>query len=107
MNTDHAPLISLASGFRYTDTTNGYRAYSRRLLEHPAIQPFREVFSRYELHYYLAIQAGKQKLKIKEVPVERVYPPGKVPTKISGFKGNFLILQTLWRSVTGAYDPVR
>ena len=28
----HAPLISLAAGTRYTDTTNGFRAYSRRLL---------------------------------------------------------------------------
>ena len=28
----HAPLISAAAGTRYTDTTNGFRAYSRRLL---------------------------------------------------------------------------
>ncbi len=101
----HAPLISIAARFRYTDTTNGYRAYSRKLLLHPEILPFRDIFSKYELHYYLAVQAGKKKLKIKEVPVERVYPPGKVPTKISGFKGNLLILQTLWRAATGFYDP--
>ena len=103
----HAPLISIAAGFRYTDTTNGYRAYSRKLLEHPEILPFRDVFSKYELHYYLAIQAGQKKLRIKEVPVERVYPPGKVPTKISGMRGNFLILQTLWRAATGFYNPNR
>jgi len=101
----HAPLISIAAGYRYTDTTNGYRAYSKKLLDHPEILPFRELFSKYELHYYLAIQAGRQKLRIKEVPVERVYPPGKVPTKISGFRGNLLILQTLWRAATGFYNP--
>ena len=55
----HAPLISLAAGFRYTDTTNGFRGYSRRLLEDPRVQPFRDVFSAYELHYYLAIRAAR------------------------------------------------
>ena len=42
----HAPLVSLAAGFRYTDTTNGFRAYSRRLLLDPRVPPFRDVFSR-------------------------------------------------------------
>ena len=31
----HAPLISSAAGVRYTDTTNGFRAYSRRFLLDP------------------------------------------------------------------------
>src|SRR5262249_9370552 len=51
----HAPLVSLASGFRYTDTTNGFRGYGRRLLEDPRVAAFRDVFAGYELHYYLAI----------------------------------------------------
>ncbi len=34
----HAPLISLSAGFRYTDTTNGFRAYSSRLLADPRLQ---------------------------------------------------------------------
>ena len=101
----HAPLLSIASGFRYTDTTNGFRAYSRKLLSDPAVQPFRDIFSAYELHYYLAVKAGKLGLKIKEVPVEREYPIGKVPTKISGIRGNLLILQTLFRACTTYFDP--
>jgi dolichol-phosphate mannosyltransferase len=81
----HAPLISLAAGFRYTDTTNGFRAYSRALLLDPRVQPFRDCFSRYELHYYLAIRAARLGLRVTEIPVERTYPAsGKVPTKIRG-----------------------
>ena len=36
----HAPLISFAAGHRYTDTTNGFRAYSARLLRDPRVLPF-------------------------------------------------------------------
>lgn len=102
----HAPLIAMAAGFRYTDTTNGFRAYSRRLLLDDRVQPFREVFQRYELHYYLAIRAARLGFRITEVPVTRAYPAGKAaPTKISPVRGNIGILQTLYRAVTGAFDP--
>lgn len=103
----HAPLIGLAAGFHYTDTTNGFRAYSRGLLLDPRVQPFREVFSAYELHYYLAIRAAQLGFKVCETPVSRVYPAtGKVPTKISPWRGNWLVLQTLWRACRGGYDPM-
>jgi dolichol-phosphate mannosyltransferase len=102
----HAPLISLAAGRRYTDTTNGFRAYSRRFLLDPRVQPFRDVFTGYELHYYLAIRAGQLGLGVAELPVTRMYPAdGDVPSKIRGWRGNLTILRTLWRSVRGAYDP--
>jgi len=101
----HAPAISIAAGVRYTDTTNGFRAYSRRFLLDPRVQPFRSVFSAYELHYYLAIQAGRLGFKVCEVPVTREYPDGEIPTKISKYRGNMLILQTLWRACTGFYNP--
>ena len=45
----HAPLVSLAAGVRYTDTTNGFRAYSRRFLADGRVAPFRSVFEGYEL----------------------------------------------------------
>jgi hypothetical protein len=70
----HAPLVSLAAGFRYTDTTNGFRAYSRRLLLDPRVAPFRDVFARYELHYYLAIRAARLGFDVRELPVTRAYP---------------------------------
>ena len=102
----HAPLISLSAGFCYTDTTNGFRGYSSRLLLDPRVQPFRDVFSRYELHYYLAIRAARLGFRICEIPVSRCYPgTGPVPTKISGIKGNSLVLKTLWKAVWNCYNP--
>jgi hypothetical protein len=102
----HAPLISLAAGFRYTDSTNGFRAYSRRLLLDPRVAPFRDVFADYELHYYLAIRAARLGLRVCETPVTRAYPPkGRVPTKIRGLSGNLRILRTLWRACRHHYDP--
>lgn len=103
----HAPLISLAARQHYTDTTNGFRAYSRRFLLDPRVQPFRDVFVGYELHYYLAIRAGRLGFSVRELPVTRTYPvTGVVPTKIRGIRGGIRILRTLWRAVRGAYDPV-
>lgn len=102
----HAPLISLAAGFRYTDTTNGFRGYSRRLLEDPRVQPLRAVFERYELHYYLAIRAARLGLRCIETPVARAYPAtGKTPTKISPLRGNWLVLKTLFNACLGRYNP--
>lgn len=102
----HAPLISIAAGFRYTDTTNGFRAYSRRLLLDPLIAPFRNIFSGYELHYYLAIRAVKLGYFVKELPVTRRYPnKGPIPTKISPIKGNFLVMQTLLKACLHQFDP--
>jgi dolichol-phosphate mannosyltransferase len=102
----HAPLISLAARTRYTDTTNGFRAYSRRLLVDPRVQPFRAVFTEYELHYYLAIRAGRLGFRVLEIPVTRSYPRGEpIPSKIRGWRGNFRVLRTLILSVFGAYNP--
>jgi len=100
----HAPLISLASGFHYTDTTNGFRAYSRRLLLDPSIDIFRPCFDRYQLHYHLAIEAARRGFRVKEVPVSRVYPTGgKTPTKIKGFGGLFAVLGQLFDVCRGRY----
>jgi dolichol-phosphate mannosyltransferase len=102
----HAPLISAAAGVRYTDTTNGFRAYSRRFLLDPQVAPFRSVFSNYELHYYLAIQAGELGYTVEELPVTRAYPTkGPVPSKISPIRGNIIVLRTLFRAWRHAFDP--
>jgi dolichol-phosphate mannosyltransferase len=101
----HAPLIRLASGCRYTDTTNGFRGYSRRLLLDPKVAVFRDVFEGYELHYYLAIRAAQLGFKVCEVPVARRYPcRGAVPTKISLIRGNLQVLRCLFRACLGRYN---
>lgn len=101
----HAPLISLASRRRHTDTTNGFRAYSARLLADGDINIFRDVFQTYELHYYLAIESSRRKkYRTIETPVIRTYPKkGKTPTKISPVKGNAHIMAILLRAVRGRY----
>lgn len=102
----HAPLISLASGFHYTDTTNGFRAYSRRLLLDSRVAPFRHIFASYELHYYLAIRAVRLGYNAKELPVTRRYPAkGPTPTKISPIKGNLIVLATLFKACLHQFNP--
>ena len=101
----HVPLMRLASGFKYTDTTNGFRAYSARILSDPRIAIFREIFDGYELHYYLAVKAAKLGFKCIEIPVTRKYPAmGKIPTKISLIKGNLEVIGRLVSVVIGKYD---
>jgi dolichol-phosphate mannosyltransferase len=102
----HAPLISLTAGARFTDTTNAFRAYSRKYLTHPEVQPFRNVFVTYEMLAYLSVRASRLKLKTCEIPVTRFYPPkGKTPTKISFFRGNGDLLRILFNNLLGRYNP--
>lgn len=102
----HAPVISLAAGQWYTDTTNAYRAYSRAYLTHPGLKPFRDCFPGYELLAYLSVRANQLGLKGCEVPVTRAYPENEpAPTKIKGFKGNSNLLKILFATLLGKYNP--
>lgn len=100
----HAPWISMLSGFRYTDTTNGFRAHSTRFLMNPKVNPFRNIFETYELLAYLSVKAPNLGYRVKEVPVTRAYPIGKVPTKISPIKGNVLLIKILFNLLLKKYD---
>ncbi len=104
----HAPLLSLVSHHRHTDTTNGFRAYSKSLLTDPEISVFRDVFTTYELHYHLAVESARSKrgYKLIETPVTREYPKkGKTPTKISPIKGNLHVLGILFKAARRQYRP--
>jgi dolichol-phosphate mannosyltransferase len=102
----HAPLISIASRFRYTDTTNGFRGYSAGFLADPRVAIFRDEFAGYELHYYLAIRAARLGFRVAEIPVARRYPAhGPVPTKISPVRGNLRVLRCLFAACLGHYNP--
>jgi len=100
----HAPLLSLSSGFKWTDTTQGFRAYSRKMLLDPKLAPFRDLFSGYELLAYLSHRAPQLGYRCLELPAIRRYPVGEVPTKISSFKGNLSVFQVLLRACRGAYN---
>lgn len=102
----HAPVISLAAGFRYTDTTNGFRGYSSRFLSDPKVRPFRNIFSTYNLHYYLAIRAPRLGYKVCEIPVTRRYPANvPTPSKIGGISGKVHILKQTFFAALGIYNP--
>jgi len=102
----HAPITSFSSGFRFTDTTNGSRCHSRRLLECRNVSIFREVFRTYELISYIPISAARNGYRVCEVPVERNYPTdGEIPTKIRGISGQLKILKFLLLSALGSYSP--
>jgi dolichol-phosphate mannosyltransferase len=101
----HAPLLSLSSGFRWTDTTQGFRAYSRRMLLDPRVAPFRDVFVGYELLAYLSHRCPRLGFRCTELPTARRYPAGEVPTKIGGMRGNWRVFEVLLRACAGLYDP--
>lgn len=101
----HAPMLSLASGFRWTDTTQGFRAYSRAMLLDPRVAPFRDEFTTYELLAYLSYRVPKLGYRCVELPTVRRYPKGEVPTKISSVRGNLSVLQVLMKACAGHYNP--
>jgi dolichol-phosphate mannosyltransferase len=102
----HAPILSLAAGFHYTDTTNGFRALSRHVLLDERVQPFRDVFDTYNLHFYLSLMAPRLGYRVCEIPVTRRYPKtGKIPSKIKGMRANLEILKLLFKTVRGDYLP--
>jgi dolichol-phosphate mannosyltransferase len=104
VNLIHAPLISLTARKRFTDSTNAFRGHSKKYLDHPKVQPFRDIFMTYELLAYLSVRATQLGMKACEVPVTRAYPAkGKTPTKISFFKGNSELMKILFKNLIGKY----
>ncbi|MBJ2289905.1 glycosyltransferase family 2 protein [Pseudomonas sp. MF5691] len=101
----HAPMLSVSSGFKWTDTTQGFRAYSRKMLLDSKVAPFRDVFMNYELLAYLSYRAPKLGYRCVELAAVRRYPKGEVPTKISSVKGNLSVLEVLFRACFGVYNP--
>ena len=102
----HAPLLSLAGRRWYTDTTNGFRGYSARYLSDLRVAPFRNVFERYALLFYLTVRAGQLGYRTLEVPVTRAYPVGEAaPTKIAGFSGRIDMLKELLAVACGRFNP--
>lgn len=102
----HAPLLSLAARRWFTDTTQGYRAYSARYLLDPRVAPFRDVFERYELLAYLTVRASQLGYRVTELPTSRIYPKGeKIPTKITGLAALADLMRVVFNTVAGRYAP--
>lgn len=103
----HAPLLSFFSGFFWTDTTQGFRGYSRKILLDSKVAPFRKIFMNYELLAYLSYRVPKLGYRCIEIPTSRKYPKGKTPTKISSFSGNTSVLISLLKACLGIYNPTK
>lgn len=100
------PAMFLFCHFYYTDGMNGFKGISRKLIEHPGMQPLRDVFHYYSLQYYFNYRAPRLKLRVCEVAVSRKYPKeGQVPTKIHGLKAYYKILRELVKTCLGFYNP--
>lgn len=102
----HVPIINMLSGFRYTDSTNGFRAHSIKIMKDERIRPFRYgSFPTYDLVQYLTVRIPQLGYRVTEIPVLRQYPKGKTVTKISPIKGNLDLLRILWNIFIQKYDP--
>lgn len=102
----HAPIISLTAHQRFTDTTNAYRAYSAAYLQDVRVKPLRDIFMTYELLAYLSVRATQLGYAACEIPVTRAYPKtGRIPTKISFFKGSSELIKILFKNALGVYNP--
>lgn len=99
-----SPVLSIAARKWYTDTPNAFRAYSRKYLLHPQVQPFRDIFQRYEHLWYLTMRANQVGLKSKEIPVTRNYPKDHLPTKIVGWK-RVQDMINVFKIALGMYNP--
>lgn len=102
----HAPLLSLAGRHWFTDTTNGFRAYSARYLLDPRVKPFRDVFQNYELLFYLTVRAGQIGMMVDHVAVQRRYPANvATPTKITGIRSKIDVLKQSVNAAVGRFAP--
>jgi dolichol-phosphate mannosyltransferase len=101
----HAPIISLAARRKFTDTTNGFRGFSSKLISEQKRRIFRKEFTGYELLAFFPVLASRNGYITTEVPVKRIYPrTGPVPTKIHGISGNFSLLRILLKTYFSKFD---
>jgi len=74
----HPWLMSLMTGRRLTDTTNGFRAFRLSLFDDKRINIDQDWLNHYELEPYILYKAVTLGYKFTEVPVTKIYPPKKL-----------------------------
>lgn len=90
----HAWLFSLFVGKRLTESTNGFRAIHRRVLEDPRLDWRQDWLDQYELEPYLLFKAIKCGYRHLEVPCTKIYPDKSLgQTKMKAFIGWWSILR--------------
>jgi len=66
-------VFRIATGFRSTDATNGFRAFSTAVPRDPRIRLHQDWLDTYELEPYLFFQAIRCDWRVTEVPVTKRY----------------------------------
>lgn len=98
------PLISISSGFKYTETMSAFRGYKIDIIDDEKIFVFRDIFQTWDLLLYLSHKIPQLGYKVIEIPQTRLYPKNsKVPTKIN-LIGNIKIIIQLIKIAIGYYD---
>jgi dolichol-phosphate mannosyltransferase len=92
----HPLLFSLVAGRRVTESTNGFRAIRRCVLEDPRLDLHQSWLDEYELEPYLYIRTIRMGYRTAEVPVTKIYPPKQMgQTKMKPFTGWWAMLRPL------------
>lgn len=83
INYIHVPLLNLGSNYKFTDTTQGYRAYSKKVLTDSKIGLMNKKFKRYQLLLCATTLIPKYNYKCIEVPNTRTYSTEGGQTKFN------------------------
>jgi len=92
----HPLLFSLVARHWVTESTNGFRAIHRKVLEDSNIDLDQDWLDEYELEPYLYLKTIRSGYRTVEVPVTKIYPPKKLgQTKMKPITGWWSILKPL------------
>ncbi len=92
----HPALFNLISSAKFSDTTNGFRAVTTKLLAEPKLDLHQPWLNQYELEVYLLYKAAKLGYRVGEVGVTKRYPPKDLgQTKMKPITGWWSILRPL------------
>ena len=92
----HPLIFSLVTRRWVTESTNGFRAVHRRVLEDPRLDLDQPWLDEYELEPYLYIRSIQLGYRTVEAPVSKVYPPKRIgQTKMRPITGWWSILKPL------------
>lgn len=78
----HVPIMNYFSNFHWTDTTQGFRGYSRELIKNKELDIFSKDFKNYELLIWTTLCSHDLGLKCIEIPTIRTYPKNKINSKM-------------------------
>ncbi len=93
----HPVLLSLVTGRKVTDSTNGFRAFKLTLFKDRRINIDQEWLDKYELEPYLLFKVLKLGYKYREAAVTKIYPSRKLGfTKMKPITGWWSILRPIF-----------